>query len=81
MFIVSKTHHETANKDRAIRVVATNYKLNNYRDVFVLDEEAVEEPDDGAEGEREREREGHVLHALRLDHALLHVATYTHAAH
>jgi hypothetical protein len=46
-----------------------------YRDVFVLDEEAVEEPDDGAEGEREGEGEGHVLHALGLDHPPLHVRT------
>ena len=47
-------------------------QLASYRDVFVLDEEAVEEPDDGAEGEREGEGEGHVLHAPRLNHTLLH---------
>jgi hypothetical protein len=46
-----------------------------YRNIFVLDEEAIEEPDDGAQGEREGEGEGHVLHASRLDHTFLHVRT------
>jgi hypothetical protein len=68
---MSKMHRQkTADEERPV----------NYRDVFVLDEEAVEEPDDGAEGEREGEGEGHVLYALRLDHAPLHVATNTQAS-
>jgi hypothetical protein len=47
----------------------------NYGNIFVLDEEAIEEPDDGAEGERQGEREGHVFHTPRLDHPFLHVYT------
>ena len=42
-----------------------------YGDVFVLDEQAVEEPDDGADGEGEGEREGHELHAPRAHHLVL----------
>lgn len=42
-----------------------------YGDVFVLDEQAVEEPDDGAGGEREGEGEGHELHAPRAHHLAL----------
>jgi hypothetical protein len=45
----------------------------NYRNIFVLDEEAIEEPYDGAECERQGEREGHVFHTPRLDHPFLHV--------
>ena len=50
--------------------------LCSYRDVFVLDEQAVEEPDDCAEGEREGEREGHVLHTLGLDDSSLGNGTH-----
>ena len=48
----------------------------SYRDVFVLDEQAVEEPDNGAEGEREGEGEGHVLHTLGLDDSSLGKGTH-----
>jgi len=39
-----------------------------YRDEEIFHEEAVEEPDDGADGEEEGEPEGHELHALGPDH-------------
>jgi hypothetical protein len=39
-----------------------------YRDEEIFHEEAVEEPDNGADGEEEGEPEGHELHALGPDH-------------
>jgi hypothetical protein len=42
-----------------------------YSNVFVLDEEAVEEPHDGADGEGEGERERHELHAPAPHHLTL----------
>jgi hypothetical protein len=42
--------------------------VRDYRDEEIFHEEAVEEPDNGADGEEEGEPEGHVLHALGPDH-------------
>ena len=42
--------------------------MRDYRDEEIFHEEAVEEPDNGADGEEEGEPEGHVLHALGPDH-------------
>ena len=44
-----------------------------YGNVFVLDEQAIEEPDDGADGEGEGEREGHELHAPCAHHLTLQI--------
>jgi hypothetical protein len=50
-----------------------------YRDEEIFHEEAVEEPDDGADGEEEREPEGHELHALGPDHLpLLYIEKQNH---
>jgi hypothetical protein len=42
-----------------------------YSNIFVLDEKAVEEPDDGTDGEREGEGERHELHASSTHHLTL----------
>jgi hypothetical protein len=42
-----------------------------YGNVFVLDEQAIEEPDDGADGEGEGEGQGHELHAPCAHHLAL----------
>lgn len=39
-----------------------------YRDEEVVAEQAVDEPRRAAQEHRQRQQEGHVLHALRLDH-------------
>ena len=47
--------------------------LFTYGNIFVLDEEAVEEPDDGDGGEGEGELAGHELHAPGAHHKTLHI--------
>jgi len=53
---------------RPVCLLKASFSTFTYGDVFVLDEQAVEEPDDGADGEEEGEPEGHELHALGPDH-------------
>ena len=43
----------------------------NYSDKQIFQEEAVEEPGDGADGQEEGEPEGHELDALGPDHLTL----------
>jgi len=48
----------------------------NYSDKQIFQEEAVEEPGDGADGQEEGEPEGHELDALGPNHLTLSLQNY-----
>ena len=50
--------------------------LFTYGNIFVLDEEAVEEPDDGADSEGEGEGKGHELHTPGTHHKALQTSRH-----